>query len=105
MKKRVLIIGSGERVQGGILPALQCLNETHDIIALHSRTVKQLLIPGTEKSITTTNTLDRVDMKTINLIMVAVTTKNVPDVLKMLSQYDTKNAVLMLDTPVLTVAG
>lgn len=100
-KKRVLIIGSGLRVRNAILPALWCLRAELEIAGIYSRSEKEISLFDGQFQMTTKNSLEKVDFKSIDLIMLAITISEVPNVLKILSKHNTKHIVLMLDTPVL----
>jgi len=101
MKKNVLVVGSGKRVKGGIIPALWCLREEFQIAAVYSRSIKELSLLDHQVNVATINSFNHVDFKNMHLAIIAVTTEEVPAVLKTLSLYDTKHIVLMLDTPVM----
>ena len=104
MKTKVLIIGSGVRTQGAIIPALRCLAETHECIGITGRT-KKTITYGENVSYEVSDALDGALVASADIIMVAVSKSNVGQVLKKLSQFDTSRAVLMLDTPVLPLTG
>ena len=99
--KKVLLVGSGLRVQSGIVPALWCLRDEFEITAVYSRSIKDLSFCDGQLKVTTVNSLLKVDFKSLDLIMVAVTLSEVPNVLRALSQFETRHIALMLDTPVL----
>jgi len=101
MRKRVLVIGSGKRAQNAILPALWCLRDTHEVVAVLSRHEKDLTLFRGQYSVTTATSLASVDLPTIDLLFIAVTLRQVPAVLQSLSAYDTSRITLFLDTPVL----
>lgn len=100
-KKKVLIIGSGRRVQNTILPAIYCLQDEFELLAIYSRSIKDISLFGGQVQIRTTNALSKIDFQSLDLIMVAVTIEQVPDVLKKLAAYDTRQIRLLIDTPVL----
>jgi hypothetical protein len=99
--KKVLIIGSGRRVQQTILPAVYYLRDTFRLVGIYSRKKKILRLPEKDSSVRTITNLDVIDFDTLDLIIVAVTTENVPDILQMLSHYSLRHIILFLDTPVL----
>lgn len=99
MKQKVLVIGAGRRAQNAILPALWCLQETHEILAVCSRHEQTLSLFDGKQSIKTMP-LERAPVAEADLIMVAVKTSQVPSVLRSLLKHDVSKAVLMLDTPV-----
>ncbi|MBA2540908.1 MAG: hypothetical protein H0V17_14810 [Deltaproteobacteria bacterium] len=101
--KRVLVIGAGERVVGAVLPALWCLRDRFEVAGVLARTVKSLPVAG--ETVTTIDRLDAIDLRTIELVVVAVTTKQVPRVVTELARRGAAHLTLMLDTPVLPPAG
>jgi len=102
--KKVLIIGAGQRVTQAILPALKHLKNKFSVTDIYSRTEKRIQTSSaptqTRKTITS---LQKVNFLNLDIIIVAVTPENVPDVLEKLSHYDTKHITLFLDTPVLRI--
>ena len=100
-KKRVLLIGSGRRMQSVVVPALWCLRDFFEIVSTYSRRGNS--IPFFDNSFTTSATSDltTLDFKKIDIIILAVTLTEVPNVLKELVRYEVGHATLLLDTPVL----
>ncbi len=99
--KKVLIIGSGYRVESVILPALYGLRGELLVSAVYSKSSKSLILGkklGLDKTITT---LDKIDFSKIDLIIVAVPIHQVKKILVLLSSRDLSHVVLMLDTPVM----
>lgn len=96
--KRVLIIGSGHRVQSGIIPALLRLQKEWEIAGIYSRHIREIGVNG--ENFTTIDTLSGIDFSALDLIMVAVTLESVPDVLRKLTKFNTSHIRIMLDTPV-----
>ena len=101
VKKNVLIIGSGKRVQGVTLPAFWCLRDWFNVVGIYSRMEKRLSFFDGKYNTRTIISLEGINFKSLNLIVIAVTIENVHEVLKTLSQYNTGHITLMLDTPVL----
>src|SRR3972149_6116666 len=99
--KKVLIIGSGRRVQQTVLPAVYCLRDTFRLVGIYSRKKKILRLPETDLSLRTIIRLDDIDFNSLDLIIIAITTENVPNILHMLSHYSLRHIILFLDTPVL----
>lgn len=98
---RVLIIGSGQRVQTAILPAIRCSQPSLSLVGIYSRVKKNIKDPISEKKFETITDLNEINFTTLDLIIVAITIENVPEVLALLSQRDVKHIILFLDTPVL----
>lgn len=87
MKKKVLIIGKGDRAQKTIIPAIKSMGEKYEIIGIatkHSDPIEKFM-----------NIY-------FDLIFVAVTLQEVPKVLINLQKFKHKSFTLYLDTPVLT---
>lgn len=97
----ILIIGSGNRVQQTILPALALLDGNINITAIISRTRKKIKIPGTNQYVITETTYSILKKKKIDFIIISVTQENVSFVLKELVRYDMSGITLLIDTPVL----
>jgi hypothetical protein len=102
-KKNVLVIGSGQRVQNTILPAIYCLQDEFELLAVYSRSIKDISLFNRKMQIQTINDFSRIDFRSLDLIMVAVTLEQVPDVLKKLAVYNTQHVRLLIDTPVLSL--
>lgn len=100
-RKKVLLIGSGRRAQGAILPALYCLKDELELIGVYSRTVEELRLFGGRWELKTTTNLSDFNFSEIDLIIVAITLESVPEVIGKLCAYQVSHIVLMLDTPVL----
>jgi len=100
-RKNVLIIGSGNRVQKTILPALCCLPNIFTVVGIYSRTEKTLVFPDGKTKMKTITDTGKIDFRYIDVIIVAVTTENVPDVIHSLARHRVNHIVLFLDTPVL----
>lgn len=94
---RVVVFGAGRRVRGAVLPALRCLAPRFTIEAVVSRRAQQLAIGD---ATITTRCVDDVDLSRAELIVVAVTLASVPAVLARLARAPVRDAVLVLDTPV-----
>lgn len=95
----VLVIGAGKRARGALLPALRCMPETFRIAAVCTRHTAELSFG--RDTITTVDSLDRVDLEQIDLIAVAATIAQVPSIVENLARRKLGRAVLLLDTPVL----
>ncbi|MBI4079751.1 hypothetical protein HY414_00795 [Candidatus Kaiserbacteria bacterium] len=101
--KRALLIGSGNRMRYGIIPAFWCLRDSFTIASIVSRTTKRLSLFHGAFEATTTTSLSEVDMSALDLIIMAVTTNEAAGILRELSKRDVRHVTLMLDTPVLPI--
>jgi predicted dehydrogenase len=99
---KTLVIGSGSRVKTTIIPALNCLSQKFKITGVYSRSQQSLEDLEKVWNLKTSNNLKDFDFPDIQLIIVAITTTNIPQVLAQLCEYDLKDKILMLDTPVLS---
>lgn len=102
-KKNVLIVGSGNRVQKTILPAILCLKDIYTLCGVYSRKQKILINDSRFGIIKTIRNLSLIDFQSLDIIIVAITTENVPELLALLSSFNTKHIRLLLDTPVLRI--
>ena len=103
--RNVLVIGAGKRVLGAVLPALGCLEDRYRVAAVVARSEKPISYASGRRILTTVDSLDKVDLATIQLIVMAVSIKQVPRVLAELAARPVQQAVLLLDTPVLPPSG
>lgn len=99
--KRVLVIGAGNRIQNTVLPALFCLEPKVDVVGICSKSRKKLKSPDGKSTFTTITDMNAIDYPSLDAIIVAVTTNNVPDVLRRLTEFNVEKTILFLDTPVL----
>lgn len=93
---RVLVVGAGKRVRRTILPALSCLRETHAIEAVVARSRRAMTLGPLSFE---TRLLDDVDLDAVDLAIIAVSTQEVPAVLRGLRR-DPAKLRLLVDTPV-----
>lgn len=100
MKYKVLIIGSGNRVQNTIIPALVCLQNKFEIIGVISKTIKTIRIDKYGTNIVTKTNFDHFDFSKIDYVFVAVTLSQTLNVVIKLLKYRKHKFVLFLDTPV-----
>jgi hypothetical protein len=96
---KVVVFGAGRRVKGAVLPALRCLENRFSVAAVVSRKAHELVV-GDRRLMTCAN-LDEIDFAGVGLIVIAVTTTEVPRLLARLATKPVRDAVVLLDTPVL----
>jgi hypothetical protein len=101
--KRVVVIGAGDRVIGAILPALWCLRDRFAIQAVVARSRRTIVTGGGALELATVDSLSAVDFSSVDLVVVAATTSNVPNIIGQLTRRTA--ATLMLDTPVVLPSG
>lgn len=99
MKTRVLLIGSGGRIQNNFIPAILCLRDRMEIVGLHSRTPANRQQVGQRWRIPVIDDLASFDLSKVDMVVVSVTTSAVPDVLKAL-QTEAIRLAILVDTPI-----
>ena len=100
-KTRVLLIGSGRRMQSVVVPALWCLRDSFQILSTYSRRGDTVPFFDPIFAGAATNDLATIDFKNVDIVILAVTLSEVPVVLKKFTAHDMSHITLMLDTPVL----
>jgi hypothetical protein len=98
--KRLLIVGSGKRVQQAALPALQRLARRFVVQGLFARTEKTLEVEGSTYRVDPLGKLDASRLADADLVYVAVGKDAVPKVLAHLVALDVSRVDLLIDTPV-----
>jgi len=98
---RALIVGAGARVQETVLPAFACLADRFELAGIYSRTLLSARKIGAAWQVRASDDLGEFDFREIHLVVVAVTTRSVPQVVRALTAFDLSQTVVMLDTPVL----
>ncbi len=84
--KNVVLIGSGNRAQSVIIPALWSVRDEFQILGVISRTEKELNLFDGAFRMKTQTSYDSIDWSKIDIVIVAVTLDAVPDVVKKLIQ-------------------
>ncbi|MEM8858584.1 MAG: Gfo/Idh/MocA family oxidoreductase, partial [Chloroflexota bacterium] len=108
-KIRTLVIGSGERIQQVILPALFCLRPQFELVGIHSRTQATVEALASDWSgdviCKGSNELGSFDFKQIDLIIIAITKESNPDILQQLINQGAIHIPILMDTPPLHLSG
>lgn len=99
MKRKIFLIGSGNRIINNFLPALRCLEDKFEIIGIHSRTANNCITVAEKWDIKPILELTSEVLKDADIIGISVTTKNVITVLEKLRKLGFNKSIL-LDTPV-----
>ncbi len=99
-KAKVLLIGSGNRIQNNFLPALQCVSDHFEISGIYSKTSSNAQAVAEKWGIRAVEDLESVDFNAIDVVMISISTHAVPSILKQLQPHG-KNLHLLLDTPVM----
>ncbi len=97
MKKKIVIIGAGNRVRDTIIPALVCLHDGFEITAIVGRRTREIKITKSGKTLFVRDTLAGIDFRKTDLVIIAVTLSEVPKILWRLPA----GLTVMVDTPVL----
>lgn len=97
--QRIAIIGSGRRVQETVLPAIEACGTSAKLVDIYSRTRKDVRLSD-GRTATTRTDLEDFDFDGIDVLIVAVTTKAVREVLELLKKKGGRQVtVLIVDTP------
>lgn len=104
MKTRVLLIGSGGRIQNNFIPAILCLPDRIKIVGLYSRTPAHRQLVGQRWRIPVVDDLGTFDLSTVDMVVVSVTTAAVPEILRRL-QSEAHRLAILVDTPVFDKLG
>ena len=103
-KQKIVIVGSGDRVQRAVLPALFCLQDQFEVVSVVGRDLEKLARLATRWDVATTTELSSIDFEKIDLIFLAVNKFANPEVLQLLLDHGAGQCVLMIETPVLEPA-
>lgn len=97
--KNILVVGFGNRVRDHILPALDILEQQVGSFDIYARKRQKYRFRNQQR--TTIQWPEERLMNKVDVIIVAITTENVPDLLYSLSVFKLSNITLLLDTPLL----
>lgn len=100
-KQRVVIVGSGNRVQEAVLPALHCLADTFEVVTIVGRSAEKLTPIADAWQVPVTADMGSVDFEQVDLVFLAVTKHANPAVLQQLLDHGAGGCTLMIETPVL----
>ncbi|MGB0411023.1 MAG: Gfo/Idh/MocA family oxidoreductase [Pikeienuella sp.] len=98
-RQRILLVGSGRRVQNNYLPALTCLRDEFEIVGIHSRTEARLRPVADHWGVPAVLSLEDVDFSKVDVVSVSVPTAQNANVLKQLAGHE-QNLHLVIDTPI-----
>ena len=99
--KKVLILGSGQRILNAALPAFEALPELYSVDGIFARKEKQLETKRGTTSVEPIEQLDNARIAGTDLIFICVSKAAVPNVLEHLGKLDVSGTDLLIDTPVL----
>lgn len=102
-RRRVMVIGSGQRVREAALPAIASLPEAFELAEIRSRKPKTIESGGAEHEVRALEGLSQADIDAIDLIYLVVKKPAVPLVLKQLGALNLAHTDLLIETPVLLV--
>jgi len=100
-RRRVLVLGAGERVVEDVLPALFALSDRYQVVDVFARSRRPLEVAGRVLETRDVRTLGEGDLAAADLVYVAVSKDSVPRVLRRFAEWDKSRVELLLDTPVL----
>ncbi|MEO2094476.1 MAG: Gfo/Idh/MocA family oxidoreductase [bacterium] len=100
-KRRVLIVGSGERVRKAALPVFARASEHFELAGVVSRQEKRIESEGREFQVTALANLDTAALDDIDLVYMVVAKQAVPAVLARLAETPLSGASLLIETPVM----
>ena len=100
--KRILLIGSGERVRKAALPVFEQA-DGFEIEGIVSRTPKTIQSGGKDYEVRGMDSLSPARMGEIDLVYMVVKKPAVPPVLRQLAQFDCSNIDILIETPVMLV--
>jgi Oxidoreductase family, NAD-binding Rossmann fold len=99
--RRVLVIGSGKRVQETALPAFTSMSSGCELAGIRARTKKRIECKDACFDVDAFDELREQDLEHVDLVYVAVGKSSVPEVLERLTQLGPERFDLLIDTPVL----
>lgn len=99
-KKNVLLVGSGNRVKGTVLPALYSLRDEFHLIGVLSRTKKYLTQWYGNTPLSTETNFKKFDVSKADILYISVSINNVDSVLRKFNNHDVSHVTLILETPV-----
>ena len=88
MARKVLIVGSGKRVQEAALPALRRLADRFTLAGIVSRSAKEIEVEGCRFAVSRLADLDAATLRAADLVYMVVAKPAVPSVLKTLTRHD-----------------
>jgi hypothetical protein len=99
VRKRVLIVGAGRRVQNNFLPAFACLTDLFEVCGIHSRTLSRLTEVAGRWGVPAVGDLSSFDLAGVDLVAISVPTSQNDVVLRKLLPRS-KNLRIIIDTPI-----
>ena len=97
---KVLIVGSGKRIQKAALPALQRMAGTLDVARVYAKHAKTISASGVDYAVEAFETFTPNDLDGIGLIYMAVSKNVVPRVLAQFVAAGVSGVDVLIDTPV-----
>lgn len=98
--KRVLIVGSGQRVREAALPVFMAAREEFEIAGIYSRKPKRITAAGREFEVAGLDRLDAAALAAADVIYMVVAKDAVPAVLRGIVRHDVSGLDMLIDTPV-----
>ncbi len=95
----IIVIGAGKRVQSDVLPAIEATGK-FNISGVYAQTSRSIYLLGKQYEVESLNSLDNQSIERLKYIYIAVPSPYVSDIFRFLSKFNTKNIILIVDTPV-----
>ncbi|MCB9916029.1 MAG: hypothetical protein H6828_12945 [Planctomycetes bacterium] len=102
MARRVLVVGSGERVRKAALPVFAAC-EGLEVAGVVSRKPKEIEAGGERYAVSALDALDAARLAEVDLVYMVVSKPAVPSVLAHLRRFDVARLELLIETPVMLV--
>jgi hypothetical protein len=99
--RKVLILGSGQRIVNAALPAFEALPELYSVEGVIARKEKTIATKNGIQKVEPISRLDNERIAAIDLIFICVSKAAVPTVLEHLGKLEVSRTDLLIDTPVL----
>ncbi len=100
MKKNIILIGAGKRLQNDVIPALE-VSDAFNVVGIYARSTRTILISNLSQQVRSLNELDFEKIKKADWIYIGVPSSSLRSVFKFLAGFPLKNISLLVDTPVI----
>ncbi len=104
MNRDVFLIGSGRRIQNSFIPSFKCLQDKYTLVGLYSPTQANREAVCEKWNIPAFNSIASVDLSSIDVVVISISTQHVPAVLAQISDA-CRGKILIIDTPVFDSLG
>lgn len=101
LRRGVIVLGSGKRIQDAALPALMRLEDRYEVRAVFARKAKAIEVEGRSIEVRALDSLRAGELRPGELVVCAVKKSAVPDVVRAVARMAPGALDLLIDTPVL----